>query len=438
MPNATSLGDPGSAEEDAEAAYEAFVHKNLKRNYAAHYLHGMLGMTGFRLFNAPTFLPAYLHMISGSNTIVGLGQALQQMGSIVSPIVGATHLEHRKQVLPAAVIMGIGLRVQILGIALAGFFIEGWPLVATVLLFLFLFGVFNGAQSVAFQLLLAKVIPIARRGRLQALRNITGGAIAAVLAWFAGWYFIENNIFGNGYGVTFLLAVGLTSLGLTALRIFTLEPEPPTVRPRSTLRARAKDFPALLRDDRGFRYFLIAQTLAFAGRIAAPFYVLFAQQTIPLTGENLGYLSLCFLGADVVTNLAWGTAGDKFGFRATFIVAVILSIAATVFLMTSDSLAMFLVAFFGLGASGSGLFMSTGTMVLEFGRREDVPMYLALSTTAQGIVATIGPLVGGIVATSLGYLTLFGSTLVFLAIALVLLVTMVEEPRNRRLKRQSQ
>ena len=69
-----------------EADYEKFVWDNLKRNYAGNYLHGMLGMTGFRLVNAPTFLPAYLHAISGSNTIVGLGLALQQVGGVISPI----------------------------------------------------------------------------------------------------------------------------------------------------------------------------------------------------------------------------------------------------------------------------------------------------------------------------------------------------------------
>ena len=50
-----------------EAAYEKFVWDNLKRNYLGNYLHGMLGMTGFRLVNAPTFLPAYLFAVSGSN-----------------------------------------------------------------------------------------------------------------------------------------------------------------------------------------------------------------------------------------------------------------------------------------------------------------------------------------------------------------------------------
>ena len=49
-----------------------------------------------------------------------------------------------------------------------------------------MFGLFMGAQRVVFSLLMAKVIPISRRGRLQAWRNFTGSAIAAVLAYFAG------------------------------------------------------------------------------------------------------------------------------------------------------------------------------------------------------------------------------------------------------------
>ena len=91
---------------EREAEYEKFVWDNLRRNYLGNYLHGMLGMTGFRLVNAPTFLPAYLHMISGSNSIVGLGLALQQLGGIISPIFAGTQIEHRKKVMPAALWMG--------------------------------------------------------------------------------------------------------------------------------------------------------------------------------------------------------------------------------------------------------------------------------------------------------------------------------------------
>ena len=76
--------------EERELAYEAFVARNLPRNYAGHFTHGTLGMTGFRLVNAPTFVPAYLHMLSGSDVLTGLGLALQQFGSTISPIAGAT------------------------------------------------------------------------------------------------------------------------------------------------------------------------------------------------------------------------------------------------------------------------------------------------------------------------------------------------------------
>ena len=51
---------------EREAEYEKFVWANLRRNYAGHFIHGMLGMTGFRLVNVPTLIPSYLHMMTGS------------------------------------------------------------------------------------------------------------------------------------------------------------------------------------------------------------------------------------------------------------------------------------------------------------------------------------------------------------------------------------
>ena len=200
-----------TAPPNAEADYEKFVWDNLNRNYIANYLHGMLGMTGFRIINAPTFIPVYLHalaanvpaflpfglkMFAGPDAIVGVGMALQQLGAIASPIVGASQIEHRKRVLPVSMLMGTLMRVQILGMAIAGWLLikNPLPLLLTMVGFLFLYGLFSGAQRVAFQLLLAKVIPISRRGRLQAWRNLTGGLIAAVLAWVAGKYFIGHNV----------------------------------------------------------------------------------------------------------------------------------------------------------------------------------------------------------------------------------------------------
>ncbi len=426
---------PPTSLELAEDAYERFVWKNLPRNFAGHFLHGMLGMTGFRIFNAPTFLPAYLHLITGSNFLVGLGQSLQNLGGVISPVVGAAQVEHRKRVLPVSMWMGTLMRVQIVAIALCAWFLKGAPLVVGIMACLFLLGVFQGAQGVAFQMLLAKVIPTRRRGILQSLRNLFGGLISAALAYVAGRYLIGGNMFGNGYATTFMLAAILTSLGLTALALLMREPEPPTVKPRARTWDRMREFPTLLRADRGYMFFMIAQTCATAGRIGAPFYVLFAAHLMPIVGArggaNLGEMSLMLFLGDSLSNMIWGTLGDRFGFRSTFIGSMSLWIAATAVLLLASVPLAILAAFAGLGAAQAGFMMSSQTMVLEFGVRDDVPMRLGLSQTAQGLMNTVGPLAGGVIAVLAGYRPVFYVSLLFEVVALALLVFMVDEPRWR-------
>lgn len=425
---------------EADAAYDRFVEDNLKRNYTGHYVHGMLGMTGFRLVNTPTFVPAYLHSISGSDFWVGIGTSLQQLGGIVSPIIGAAQIEHRKKILPVSVWLGTLMRVQILGLALSGWFIIGPLALALALLFLFLLGFFQGPQRVAFQLLLAKVIPIRLRGRLQAWRNLTGGFIAALLSYFAGSWLVANHVWGNGYATTFFLAFVLTSLGLSALQILMREPEPPTVRERKSLRDRVKDFPALIRDDKGFAWFMIARSLVMGSRIGQPFFFLFATFTLGISAEanpeqfgaTLAILSFAYMGADTISNLVWGYLSDHNGFRSTFVISTALNIAGVAGLLMSHTLEMFALSFFIIGAAQSGFQMSTTNIVLEYGHPHDVPMRMALSNTAEGAIGALAPLLGAVLVLMWGYEPSFWATIVTMAAALAVMVWKVEEPRKKR------
>jgi MFS family permease len=456
---ATSAADQTSS----EAEYERFIWANLRRNYAANYLHGMLGMTGFRLVNAATFVPAYLYLLAQQslsaapaalrglmdpNAIVGLGLSLQMLGQVVSPIVGASHIEHRKRVLPASILLGTLMRVQLLGMAVVGWFLSGAPLLVATLVFLTLLGLFSGAQRVAFQLVLGKVIPIMRRGRLQAWRNFTGGAIAAAMAYAAGRYIVGKGaitgtisilgikLFSNGYATTFFLAFVLTSLGLTAFQFLIREPDPPRVRPRMRVGERLRSLPALLRQDRGFAYFMLSQSFAVAGRIAQPFYILYAGHVLhSLSGATIGLLGLANLGADTASNLLWGYLGDRSGFRSSFMIGLILWIIGTAIMMIGHSMPVFFIAFACLGAASSGYQMSSQTMVLEFGDHEDMAMRLAFSSTAEGIMSSAGPLIGGVIAALAGYMTVFSASMGLLLLALLILIFKVEEPRKRRMGR---
>ncbi len=425
--------DPAStrrALEQAEADYEIQVRANLPRNFTAHLFHGLLGQTGFRLLNAPTFLPAYLYLLTGSEFAIGIVRAAQAFGMFLSPILGATAIDHRKRVLPIGFLVGVSMRLSVLGIALVGFFLPIEWAVPAISALMLIFGFFMGMQGVIFSFLMSKVIPVDRRGVLLGARNFLAGLTASGVAFLGGKYLVEPNVLGNGYATTFLLAFVLTSLGL-AMLLAIREPEPPTVREQATVFDRLRELPALLRADRSFTLYFLARALATMGRMAVPFYFVYAGREIGISGHSLAVLTPAFLLANSTTNLLWGWIADRTGFRFVFLVSLGLWILAVVLLMASTELVGFAIAFFGLGAGLGGFMMSAQNMVLEFGAREDLPLRIAVANSASELVGAIGPLLGAAIAFVWSHEALFVVAILFQLTAIGVVMAFVEEPRSR-------
>jgi MFS family permease len=413
----------------AEETYRAQVLHDLPRNYAANLAHGMLGVTGFRLVSAPTFVPAYIYLLSGSKVAVGMALSAQFIGMALSSIWGATLIEHRRRVMAVVYTVGWLMRAQVLGLALSGYFLSGhWAFVAACI-FLALFGFFNGMQSVTFNFLMSKVIPADRRGQLTGMRNFLGGLTASGVAWLGGKYLVETNAFGNGYATTFMAAFVLTSIGITALT-FVREPESLAVRAQSGLWGRLREAPALLRSDIHYQRFFIARALAALGTVAVPFYAIHAGKFINLSGATLGTLSLAFLLAQTVSNLAWGAIADRRGYRLVFLASMSLWTLSTVGLLLANELPFFLLAFCGLGAGFGGYMVASQNFVLEFGVHHERPMLIAISDTASHLMMAIGPLLGGLVAERFGFSWVFGIAVVVKTVSM-LAILRVEEPRHR-------
>jgi MFS family permease len=414
-----------------EEKYRDFVLGNLRRNYLAHLAHGLLGQTGFRLINAPTFIPAYVYFLSGSDIAVGIARSLQYLGMFLSPILSATLIEHRRRVLPIGFLVGGAMRIQVLGIALAGLLLpDFWALVA-VCMFLGFFGFFLGMQGVIFSYLISKVIPVKRRGLLMGIRNTLSGITAAGVAYWGGRYLVGDNVLGDGYSATFGLAFILTALGLAMLG-FVREPEPPQVLAPSRFRDRLRDLPDLLRDDRPFALYFLARALATMGRMAVPFYFLYGIKLVNVPeGKALGILTLSFLASQTFTNFLWGWIADRSGFRRVFLLSLSTWVFASILLMNSTSLVMLSISFFIVGAGLGGFMLSSQNMVLEFGKREDLPMRIALANSGSEFMGAVGPILGGILASTFSYPPVFWLAIAFKVAAILVVLAFVDEPRLR-------
>ncbi len=420
----------GSEIERAEADYQATVLEHLPRNYVAHLIHGLLGQTGFRLVNAPTFVPAYVGLLSGSEIAVGAALALQYLGASISSIFGANFIEHRKRVLPIGFVSGGLMRLQILGLALGGFFLSPeWALVTTFV-FLGLFGLFNGAQWVIFGYLMSKVIPVEKRGLLTGFRNFLAGITAAGVAYMGGTYFVDGNVLGNGYATTFLCAFILTTLGL-AMLMFVKEPEPPHLRSATPLYQRFKEIPGLLSSDMAYTRFFIARAATAFGYMSMPFFILYAGRDLGITGYLLAILSTAFMLAGPCANLIWGVVADRVGNRRVFLASIGVFVASTLTLFVADTVPLYFLVFAGVGASFGGFQISSQNLILEFGARPDLPMRIGISNSATSLMTGLGSLLGGIIAQTFGLSVVFVLGIIFQITAFLVVLFTVDEPRYR-------
>ncbi len=418
---------------EAEASYQRQVERDLPRNFVIQLCHGLLGQTGFRLINTPTFVPAYILLLSqGSDLAVGLALALQSLGSALTPLISASIIGHRQRIIPVAFITGGAMRLSVLALALCGLLLSGpWALWGAMLS-LGLFGVFAGMQTVVFQVLLAKVIPVANRGKLMGLRNFLAGITTALVAWIGGTYLLGDPPDAIGYGWIFLVAFVLTTCGLLLLALLR-EPRPPTVAPRRSLLSQLAGLPTFLREEPAFARYVVARAMATLGRMALPFYILYAGQQVGLSGSILATLTVSYTIAATVSNLGWGVIADRSGFRLCFLLSIGLWIAATLGLMASGSALPALILVFALlGGSQEGFRLAAFAMVMEFGRRENMPLRVAVANSSSEATGALAPLVGGALAAGLGYPWVFWISCIFLVAGGLLTLFTVPEPRTAR------
>ncbi len=423
------MNDP-MYESDAEQDYQASIQANLSRNFVVHLVHGMLGQTGFRLVSTPTFLPAYILLLSsGSDFAVGLTLSLAALGAAITPLLSASLIGHRHRVLPVGFWTGGAMRLAVLGLALAGLLLEGSAALVAAIACMGLFGLFAGMQTVVFQTLLSKVIPVRRRGQLMGMRNFLASLTTIAVAWFGGTVLLNDPPTAQGYGWVFLLAFALATTGLAVLALVR-EPVPPTVAERRSTLQFLAEMPGFLRNEPGFARFVVARALSTLGRMALPFYILYAGSNIGLSGETLAGLTVAYTVAATVANLFWGWLADRFGFRLCMLLAIGGWILATLAILINDSYALSLAVFAVIGATQEGFRLGAVSLPMEFGQREQLSLRLAIANTVSEAAGAIAPLIGGIIATVYGYNVVFYCTVLCLCVGFSVLLS-VKEPRSQ-------
>ncbi|MGC9394124.1 MAG: MFS transporter [Anaerolineae bacterium] len=414
------------------SAVQQQVERDYHWNFTVNVLDGASFWFGMSFISGTIILPLYVSRFTSNPLLIGLIPFLNTAGHLLPQLFVANAVERapKKKFFPVTI--GFFLeRVPIFLLAPTAYFLAtGRPALALAVFFvLFAWHKFGaGVIIVGWQDMIAKIIPVEKRGRFFGITNFLGNG-AGVLGAMAVPFVLDRFIFPMGYVISFAVAAVLIFISWVFLSL-AREPAVHSRKPSVSQLDYLRSLPQVLRRDRNFRMYLLAQIVyAFSG-MATGFLTVYAVKTWALPDAEASGFTIALQVGLALANLFFGFFSDRKGHKLSLEICLTLSALATVLAIFAPSPWWFFVIFFLRGAVDAGIFISAISIVYEFTDAENRPTYIGLANTIPGVAGAIAPLIGGWLAGAMSYQAMFVFAAIVGVLSWVLLRFAVHEPRK--------
>ena len=414
-----------------ERAFDAEIERHYRWNFVVNTLDITCFWFGLSFVSASTILPLYVNHLTDSRLLIGLVATIAQSGWFLPQLFTAHYVERLPRKKPIVVNLGLfSERIPLIVMAASAFLFAGsHPPLALALFFLaFVWHTVGaGLVAIAWQDMIAKIIPLDRRGRFFGIASFSGtglGTLGAALAVLL----LDRFDFPHNFALCFLLGFAsiLASWGFLSL---SREPPLPSNKEPTSPGEYWRHLPPILQVDRNFRGFLLNRILTGLGRMGLGFVAVYAVGRWHLPDSQAGLYTALTLVTQTVLNLLFGFMADRYGHKVVLELGAAAGALAMLTAWVAPSPVWFYLAFVGLGASSAAEVLSGILIVFEFARPDDRPTYIGLVNTTLGLFSGLSPLIGGWMASRMGYAPLFATAFVLIIMAFVILRWAVREPR---------
>ena len=431
-----------------EQAYWRDVDRHGMHNLRIHLVQGGLSILGIAFFIPETVLAAYMTTMTDSKFLIGLPAAINGFAWNFPMLFYSYVLQRHKQRLQSALRIGSLVRFAFLGIAVSAFVATRWGATAAMLVFfgsLTLMASTAGGSAMAWQDLVGRTLPPARRGFFFGLREAVAGLSGFVGATGLSFYLRNRAIdpaaklhgSPSDYVLPFFFGA-LVYFGAWYILTLVREPDwPVDGLPAGTGRAYYRETFNILSTDRNFRtYVLIRCMLGATGIFNVALFASYAIKEFRISTAIVAgvFSAMSLLGRTVAGPIA-GRIADRMGFKVPLLggislLVVLLSIGIFLPHLGALILPAFFVIYFLSGALNSAIWVATFNLQLEFGRVEDRPRYIALASTLSAPVVLAATASSGFLVDIFSYRKVMAAALVVAVVVWAIVYRVFQDPRK--------
>ncbi|MDP4192773.1 MAG: MFS transporter [Bacteroidota bacterium] len=406
----------------------------VKRNFVCNLIDGALYSFAISFISLSAVTPVFVKKIGGSNISVGLLPVFWTVGFNFPQILIANYSS--KQPYKKKLLLRTSLlqRVPWLLISFTSlFFIGKIESNIGLVIFFILFALAAVAGSLnlpGWFDLIAKLTPIHLRGRLFAFRSITGGALGIIGGWIVSMI-LSRISFPENYAILYLIAFIITMCSYIFLTLLK-EDSPDDVHEEKGYKDFFRGLPRILKEEKNFRNYLVADALLVTALMADVFYSINALSRFSLPDSYVGEFTIIIMGSLILGNLFFGYMADHFGHKLNLLIASLSTFSACFIALNAYSLNLYMIAFAGSAFTTSLQQVSRLPIIAELSAENNRQTYIALTNMITSPFSLSG-IIGGWIANHYGYSYIFIISMVCAFSASIWLIAMVKEPRKLNL-----
>jgi MFS family permease len=401
------------------AAQDELQPAHLRHNLVAFMVDFVLFGVAISFVNPNTVMPAFVRTLTDSEPLIGLINSvlsatwlLPQLG-VAAVITGKPR---KKPYLIAAMFTGRPLYF-LLGLAIwSG--LARYPAAMLVAFFVCigLFQMLDGMSAVPWYDMLARAVPITRRGRLLGTGQVIGGVLGIGVGALVSLILSAPQL---PYPANFALLFVLSSLTLFPAAValsLVREPEAPgAAEPHQAAAGLGEQLRQVWARDRNFRRLVASQWLVGLLSLALPFYVLHATDVVKLPEAALGWFVSAQMVGGIIAGVGLGWLTERKGPRPAIWLGALMALLSPLLALASHFAPGSLLAqaypliYLLIGATNSSRMLGALNYVLESAPKERISLYVSLYNTLAGVLVPASFL-GGVLLQATSYPILFGVT----------------------------
>jgi MFS family permease len=408
---------------------QAYLDKNARWNFMANFLDLTFYSLGLSFIFSSTVLSVYTSYLYNNALLIGLIPAIQSVGYFFPQLFLAQVAERLPRKKPLTQIISVMERFPY---AIIGVTLIFWPqtpnwLAYSILAFSLALATFAGGFATpSWRGMLAKVVPVERRGMLfggsaalGGLLGVGGAALSRqILAQFP---------YPTSFGICFMLCFVFQVCSWICLALNREPAVQPTVAATTTLDY-WKRLPSLLRRNTNYTRYLVARTLLILGGIGGAFYVIYTRRIFETDNAFAANLTICALISMTISSPILGRFADKLGHKLLTEICTLVAIVGVLLAIIAPSAAWFYAVFVVITVAGAGFGVAGANLTMEFST-EEIPTYTALADTLLAIPVLLSPIIGGWLVNTVGFKATFAIALAMYAIGWAVLHWLVHDPR---------